>query len=80
MTLLVRGLLLSATGMANATCMVSEVGWQAYEWRKFCKLKWYRIIMHVYDDERLPFKLIPNEWNKMNSKARPRKGWFAQVN
>ena len=32
------------------------------------------------DDERLPFKLLSNEWNKVESKSRPRKSQLTQVN
>ena len=28
-------------------------------------------------DERLPFKLLPNEWNKVKCKGHPRKSWLA---
>ena len=30
-------------------------------------------------DERLPLKLLANEWNKVKCKGRPRRSWFAQV-
>ena len=32
------------------------------------------------NDERLPFKLLSNEWNKVKSKGRPRICWLAHVN
>ena len=32
------------------------------------------------NDERLPFKLLANEWDKVKSKGRPRKCWLAHVN
>ena len=32
------------------------------------------------NDERLPFKLLANEWDKAKSKGRPRKCWLAHVN
>ena len=31
------------------------------------------------NDERLPFKLLSNEWNKGKSKCRPRKRWLAHA-
>ena len=30
--------------------------------------------------ERLPFKLLSNEWNKTKSKGRPLKHWLAHCN
>ena len=35
--------------------------------------------MHLID-ERLPFKLLSNEWDKMKNKGHLRKGWLAHVN
>ena len=32
------------------------------------------------NDERLPFKLLANEWDKVKSKGRPRKSWLTHVN
>ena len=32
------------------------------------------------NDERLPFKLLANEWDKVKSKGRPRKCWLTRVN
>ena len=32
------------------------------------------------NDERLPFKLLSNEWNKVKSKGRHQKCWPAHVN
>ena len=32
------------------------------------------------NDERLPFKLLASEWDKVKSKGRPRKCWLAHVN
>ena len=30
-------------------------------------------------NERLPFKLLTNEWDKVKCKAHPRRSWLAQV-
>ena len=32
------------------------------------------------NDERLPFKFVANEWDKVKGKGRPRKCWLAHVN
>ena len=32
------------------------------------------------NDKRLPFTLLPNEWNKVKSKRCPQKCWLAHVN
>ena len=45
--------------------------------RDVCKLKWY--YKHT-NDERLPFKLLANEWDKVKNEGRPRKCWLAHVN
>ena len=47
--------------------------------RHFCKLKWYSKVERM-NDERLLFKLLANEWNKVKSKGCPRKCWLAHVN
>ena len=31
------------------------------------------------NDERLPFKLLTNHWDKVKCKSRPRRSWLAQV-
>ena len=31
------------------------------------------------NDERLPFKLLANEWDKVKSKGHPRKCWLSHV-
>ena len=31
------------------------------------------------NDERLPLKLLPNEWDKVKCKGHPRRSWFAKV-
>ena len=46
--------------------------------RDFRKLKWYRKIMRM-NEERLPRKLLSNEWDKAKTKGRPKKCWLAQV-
>ena len=46
--------------------------------RDFRKLKWYRKVMSM-NDERLPYKLLSNEWDKVKCKGRPKKSWLAQV-
>ena len=46
--------------------------------RDFHKLKWYCKVVNM-NDERLPFKLLANEWDKAKCKGRPRRSWLAQV-
>ena len=40
--------------------------------REFRKVKWHYKINHM-NDEKLSFKLLANEWDKVKSKGRPRK-------
>ena len=54
--------------------------WKRLKYRRdFRKLKWHYKIKHI-NDERLQFKLLANEWDKVKSKGRPRKCWLAHVN
>ena len=46
--------------------------------RDFLKLKWYCKFMSM-KDEILPFKSLPNEWDKVKCKGHPRISWLAQV-
>ena len=59
--------------------MLADLGLEALKYKRdFCELKWYYKIKHV-NDERLPFKLLANEWGKVKSKGRPKKCWLAHV-
>ena len=46
--------------------------------RDFRKLKWYCKVLSM-KDERLPFKLLTNEWGKVKCKGCLRSSWIAQV-
>ena len=46
--------------------------------RDFHKLNWSCKVMSMKDD-RLPFKLLTNEWDKVKCKSCPRKSRLAQV-
>ena len=42
----------------------AELGLETLKYRRdYRKLKWYRKVKYM-NDERLPFKLLSNEWNK----------------
>ena len=52
--------------------VLADLSLETFKYRReFCKLKWYCKIKHT-NDERLPFKLLSNEWNKVKSKGHPR--------
>ena len=60
--------------------MLADLGLGALKYgRDFRKLKWHYKIKHM-NDERLPLKLLANEWDKVKSKGHPRKCWLAHVN
>ena len=46
--------------------------------RHFCKINWYCKVMSM-KDERLPFELLTNEWDKVKCKGQPKRSWLAQV-
>ena len=54
-------------GCSVTTCdepVHPDLGLETLKYRRaFRKLKWYCKVKHM-DDERLPFKLLSNEWNK----------------
>ena len=70
-------------GCSMTTCdepVLADLGLEALKYRiDFRKLKWHYKIK-LMNDERLPFKLLANEWDKVKSKGRPRKCWLAHVN
>ena len=70
-------------GCSITTCdepVLADLGLETLKYRRdFRKLKWHYKIKHM-NDERLPFKLLANEWDKVKSKGRPRKCWLARVN
>ena len=70
-------------GCSITTCdepVLTDLGLETLKYRRdFRKLKWHYKIKRM-NDERLPFKLLANEWDKVKSKGRPRKCWLAHVN
>ena len=46
--------------------------------RDFYELKWYCKVMSI-KDERLPFKSLTNEWDKVKYKCHPRRSSLPQV-
>ena len=70
-------------GCSVTTCdepVRADLGLETLKYRRHLrKLKWYRKVKRMKDD-RLPFKLLSNEWNKVKCKGRPRKCWLAHVN
>ena len=47
--------------------------------KDFCKLKWSCKIKHM-SDEKIPFKLLANEWDEVKSKGHLKECWLAHVN
>ena len=70
-------------GCSITTCdepVLADLGLETLKYRRdFRKLKWHYKIKHM-NDERLPFKLLANERDKVKSKGQPRKCWIAHVN
>ena len=70
-------------GCSVTTCdepVRADLGLETLKYRRdFRKLKWYRKVKRM-NNERLPFKLLSNEWNKVKSRGRPRKCWLSHVN
>ena len=59
--------------------MRDDLGLKTLRYRSdFRKLKWYCKVMST-KDERLPFKLLRNEWDKVKCKGCPKGSWLAQV-
>ena len=59
--------------------VLADLHLQAFKFSKdFHKVKWYCKIKYM-NDERLVFKLLSNEWNKVKSKGCPRICWFSHV-
>ena len=61
------------TGCSLTTCdkpVLADLGLETLNYRRdFRKLKWHYKIKHM-NDERLPFELLANEWDKVKSKGR----------
>ena len=70
-------------GCSVTTCdepVLADLGLETLKYRRvFRKLKWYYKIKRM-NEERLPLKLITNEWDKVKTKGRPRKCWLAHIN
>ena len=70
-------------GCSVTTCdepVRADLGLETLKYRRdFRKLKWYRKVKRM-NNERLPFKLLSNEWNKVKSRGRPRKCWLSHIN
>ena len=59
--------------------VLADLGLETLKYRRnFRKLKWYCKIKHM-NDERLPFKLLANEWDKVKSKCPSRKSWLPML-
>ena len=57
----------------------TDLGLETLKYRRdFHKLKWYCKVTRM-SDERLPFKLLSNEWNKVKSKGCHQKFWLAHI-
>ena len=67
-------------GYSVTTCdepLHAEIGLKTLNNRRdFNELKWHCKLMCM-NDERLPFKLLSNEWNKMKCMSCPRISWAA---
>ena len=70
-------------GCSVTTCdepVLADLGLETLKYRRdFRKLKWYYKVKRM-TDERLPFKLLANEWDTVKTRGRPRKCWVARVN
>ena len=68
-------------GCSGRTCdepVHADLGLTTLRYRRdFRKLKWYSKVMSM-KDERLPLKLLTNEWDKVKCIGRPRRSWLAQ--
>ena len=67
----------SVTTSDESVC--ADLGLKTLRYRRdFWKLKWYCKVVSM-KDERLPFKLLTNEWDKVKCKGHPRRSQLAQV-